>query len=279
MRHLIVEAGGTKSNLAIVENGQIREIKTSVGVNFTRDHADEKFSYWKSAIDDYSFENIIVFAAGAEADTSKVKLEAKNHFQFVNFELHSDMLAACFATKQKQHCIVAILGTGSNACVFDGNVVIKNVAPGGFILGDEGSGAHLGKTLLIHYLRKSLSKEIIEKLEEKLLFSDSFVVENVYKKSIHQSVEFMASCTHFIAEYKTDQSVKEVIDSSFNLFADYVVKNYSAYSNRLYTVGSVGSVFFDELNMILKNRGIDYIENIQYPIQNLCEYIIEERNL
>ena len=56
-----------------------------------------------------------------------------------------DLLAAARALLGTSEGFAAILGTGTNSCIYNGKEVVHNIDSGAYILGDEGSGCYIGK--------------------------------------------------------------------------------------------------------------------------------------
>src|SRR5687768_2416166 len=160
--NLIVEAGGTKTNLLFIETGEVVAAYEEIGLHVSREPIDElkkRLVIWNE-LGHGNLQSIYLFAAG--------KMDQKKEKEFVSFakstlnasiQVHSDLLGACFATAGHQPGIVGILGTGSNSCYYNGKEIVKQVPPGGFILGDEGSGTQIGKKVLLDYLRNEVPAE------------------------------------------------------------------------------------------------------------------------
>jgi N-acetylglucosamine kinase-like BadF-type ATPase len=188
--------------------------------------------------------------------------------------INNDLLGACRALFGHEKGICCILGTGSNSCYYDGEVIRHNVSPLGFILGDEGSGAALGKRFIADILKKQLPEELIIKFQEKYQLDTATVLENVYQKSFPS--RYLAQFTKFIHENIHHNSIRTMIYESFQ---DFFIRNVMQYDN--YTdlpVGFVGSVayfFSDILTEAGNDLGITISAIEQSPMNGLLSYHLQ----
>ena len=155
-----------------------------------------------------------------------------------DIELHSDVLAASRSLFGKAEGIACILGTGSNACLYDGSAVIGGVSPLGFILGDEGSGAVLGKKLLGDYFKGVMPEPLREKFEKKYRLSRDEALQRVYKSE--RPNHFLAGFAPFLSEEISAPYSHGLVKRSLEEFFERNVIRIPDYSS--YNIGFVGSI-------------------------------------
>ena len=151
----------------------------------------------------------------------------------------SDMLGAAKALLGKNEGIACILGTGANSCLYDGEKIISNVSPMGYILGDEGSGAVLGKTF-INELYKGGHQEFISIFEKETNLTQADIIQKVYREALPN--RFLASLSKFIGAHIAEEQWIE--DMVVNCFRDFFRKNVRHYNRKDLSVSFVGSVAY-----------------------------------
>ena len=275
--NLIIEAGGTKSNLAFVEKGQIMVSYTEPGLQFSRESLEDlekKIVRWNS-FHAGPIQRIYLFAAGIGKGkkVEGVKKILEKIFHTDQVFLHSDLLAACYATAGNQPGIIGILGTGSNSCYYNGSDIILHVPPGGFILGDEGSGAYLGKQLLIDYLRSDMPVDVKQQLEQEKTLSAELVIQQVYGGSTKDAANFCSGFAPFIINRLEDAYCYQLCKKAMSVYIDLVEKNYGQHSNQLYLVGSIAFYLQDILKAEARLKHIEIVKLIQHPAQDLSLFL------
>lgn len=168
-------------------------------------------------------------------------------------EVDSDMLGAAKALFSNKEGIACILGTGANSCLYDGHSIIANVSPMGYILGDEGSGAVLGKTF-INQLYKGKHKEAIVNFEREMGLTQADIIQKVYREPMPN--RFLASLTPYIKSVsRRDAWVKEMIIDCFALFFQRNISHYNRPDLPCSFVGSIAYYFEQELREAAKKEG------------------------
>ncbi len=153
-------------------------------------------------------------------------------------EVGSDMLGAARALLGDEEGIACILGTGANSCLYDGHDIVANVSPMGFILGDEGSGAVLGKTF-INLLYKDGHDDMREKFERKTGLTAATIIQRVYREPTPN--RFLASLAPFIKENMDKCWVQKMV---INEFRNFFRRNVAHYNRRDLPCSFVGSIAF-----------------------------------
>jgi N-acetylglucosamine kinase-like BadF-type ATPase len=187
-------------------------------------------------------------------------------------EVQSDVVGAARAACGKTAGIACILGTGSNSIYFDGEKTGFQIPPLGFWLGDEGSGGHLGKSLLLSYLHKEMPLEIRAKFEEKYGAMDRLVVlENAYHKSFPN--RYFASFSRFLFDNLDEDFCRNLVENCFlQFFEKYILKYPMCHETTVNFVGSVAFYYKDLLTKIADSQGIKVGKILKTPIDGLVEF-------
>ena len=213
-----------------------------------------------------------VFFYGAGCTPEKIPFVARalqSVFKKAQVEVNSDMLGAARALLGNNAGVACILGTGSNSCQYDGEKFVKNVPALGFILGDEGSGAVLGKRLVADLLKNQMSEELKEKFLAQYNTSQADIIENVYRKPFPN--RYLAKLSKFAAENIENPMIYNLV---YDHFTQFVVRNLKQYPQEL-PVGFVGSIAYyyrNVLEKVLSDNGIQLANILQDPIEGLKDY-------
>lgn len=215
------------------------------------------------------------YGAGLVSEEQKSRMSGilEDFFPGASVECASDLLAAARALWGDDPGIVAILGTGSNSCSYNGRAITANVLPGGYILGDEGGGAALGRRFLSDYIKNLVPERIASKFREQYPLRYSDIVNAVYKGP--NPAGFLASFAPFIIESAARDSYSESIVAD-NLRA-FVVRSLLPYRHdedriRVGVVGSVGLACSKWLDSMGKEYGVEFCKYISTPIEALADY-------
>jgi len=182
-------------------------------------------------------------------------------------EVENDLLGAARSLLQYESGIACILGTGSNSCFYNGSDIEMNVSPLGFILGDEGSGAVLGKLLVADCLKNQIPEDLKEAFFRKYNYSAAEILESVYKKPFPN--RFLAQFTPFLSENIEESYVFNLVYDAFDAF---LCRNVLQYPLEDYKVGFTGSVAYylkDTLEIVCSERGVQISEITQNPMDGL----------
>jgi N-acetylglucosamine kinase-like BadF-type ATPase len=204
-----------------------------------------------------------------------VKAVLNQHFGIEKIEVYSDLLGAARALCRDEEGIACILGTGSNSCYYDGEKIASTVSPLGFILGDEGSGAALGKKLLADILKNQISRPLINDFYAKYNVSAAEIIDSVYRQPFPN--RFLARFTHFIAENIHFAEMKNLVENSFSEFVTRNVLQYEK-ANRLpiHFTGSIARHFKDNLENVLQKHHLKLGKIMKDPWVGLVEYYLRK---
>jgi glucosamine kinase len=273
---IIVDSGSTKANwyLADPVPGTPAHCQTS-GINPFYQSSSEivktleaEFSLDKSAVT-----SVVYYGAGVanELKRQELMVALQSFFHATEIRVESDLLAAAHALCGHQEGIAAILGTGSNSCYYDGKTIVQNVSPLGFILGDEGSGAVLGKKLLSDVLKNQMPQNIIRLFHETYNLSAGEILESVYRKPYPN--RFLAGFTRFLSAHIQEEAIYNLVYNSFIEFFIRNIKQYPHYGNlQVHCTGSIAFHFSEVLKDAASTTGHTIGKIVQDPMEGLLEY-------
>jgi glucosamine kinase len=191
-----------------------------------------------------------------------------------NVTVHHDLLGAARATCGHEPGIVGILGTGSNSVLYDGEHEVDNVTNLGFLLGDEGSGAQLGKRFLQAFFYREMPADLQPIIEQVCPNGRKDILDNVYSGGIPAA--YLASFTQLFTAHQAHPFVRDLVKKSFNEFLTRHVCKYVGHEKLpISFVGSVGFHFQEILKEALQELGLHPGVFIKKPIGNLVKYHLD----
>ncbi|MDD5871151.1 MAG: ATPase [Bacteroidales bacterium] len=275
---LIADCGSTKIDWCVVENGEVKKQVFTSGINallMTEEQIRETLANeLAQEVAEFEIESVYYYGAGCLFDDICANVRraiAANVPSAKTIEVHSDLVAAARALCGNQEGIACILGTGSNSCFWDGEKIADNVSPLGYILGDEGSGAVLGKLLVGDVLKKQLPEELCEKFLKEYELDRQKIIESVYKKPAAN--RFLASLSPFLSKNIEEPAIHRLVLNAFKSFFVRNIENYKDYKN--YAVSFVGSVAYyyrEVLEEAAKAVDIKIGTVIKSPMEGLVKY-------
>jgi glucosamine kinase len=195
----------------------------------------------------------------------------KQLFPKSSIEANTDLLAAARALCGKQKGIACIMGTGSNSCFYNGKKIMKNSPGLGYVLGDEGSGAYLGKKVIQHYLYKTFDEELMARFEKHFQTNAIEILENVYKKPLAN--RYLASFTIFLAENRGHYMIENIIEDGLNdFFFNHLYKYRESWTLPINFIGSVAYGFRDVLKDLCSTYELETGKILKKPMEGLLEY-------
>ena len=286
---LIADSGSTKTDWRLVDETKITQFRTA-GLNPYHLSGEEIATIVHDGFKDEAHVNkvkdVFFYGAGcANKEKSNVVAEALRH-TFVNTTIHveNDLLAAAHALCGREPGIVAILGTGSNSCLYDGSKITAQVPSLGYLLGDEGSGVHIGKKFLQCFLYNELPADLIKAISEKHPITLDEVLDNIYKKP--QANKYISSFSTIIHKHINHPFlIKLVYDCFEEFFSHHVSKYYNPAvetqnfaSLQLHAVGSIAYFYSHIFKAVAADKGISVGRILQTPIAGLTLYHVGEKS-
>ncbi|MDR1783922.1 MAG: ATPase [Dysgonamonadaceae bacterium] len=275
--YLIADSGSTKTNWRLFDATESRNYST-IGLNpyFVGKEDFQKVLTENLPIKPELVDGISFYGSGCTPEKEPiVKAILDEHFGVDNSEVHSDLLAAARSLCKTEEGIACIVGTGSNSCYYDGKKIAKNVPALGFILGDEGSGAVLGRKLLSDVLKNQLPEEVRTKFFEKYPTSQAEIIENVYRKPAPN--RYLAAFTPFLSENLDIPEIANLVEASFS---EFIVRNILQYEKArqlpVHFTGSIAYYFRDNLANALNKFNLIPGHISREPLDGLKEYHREQ---
>lgn len=273
---LIADSGSTKTDWVLC-NGSIivKRIKTQ-GLNPTIQSSDEILAVLKAEladnIDTTAPQKIFFYGAGCAYETAnnRMKQALEAIFTTKEIEIYSDLLASARALCGHEEGIACILGTGSNSCLYDGKNIIDNTPSMGYILGDEGSGAHLGRQLVSDCVKKQLPKAIREKFMQEYNLDVATILERVYHTPLPN--RWLASLTPFIQENKKNAEVHTMLKHCFTQFFQRNVMVYRRSWLPIHISGGIGMNFSEEIRETADSLGLSVGNIVESPMEGLIKF-------
>ncbi|SMD41834.1 BadF-type ATPase [Aquiflexum balticum DSM 16537] len=273
---LIADSGASKTDWRVInQKGEIGQHK-GIGFNPNYQTAEEMSNELQ---DDFllnlrdKVETIYYYGAGCGSQKNRLQVTnaLKSIFKSAEINVDHDLMAAARATCGYQPGIACILGTGSNSCDYDGEVIIAKRPAPGYILGDEGGGAYIGRKFLQDFIYEEMPEKLREKVIDKFQLDNQIIIENVYQRPFPG--RYMASFCRFITEHISDPYCYMLYYNSFQDFFKKHVMKYKDYKKK--PVNFVGSIAFhnsDILRSAAYDAGIHVNLIIEGPIAGLTLY-------
>jgi len=274
---LIADSGATKVDWRVVHpNGTIQQIATA-GINplfLSKDNiCNTLYQELRTAFEG-DVGRIHFYAAGITGIEMERTMQECFQVVFPHAvcTADSDMVAAARALCGNQPGIACILGTGSNSCFYDGEKILPDKVPaGGFILGDEGGGAVLGRKLLSDFIKRMLPAEIDQAFKTQYPMMDiHYIIQKVYREPIPQ--RFLATFSPFLHEHRNHPHINNLLRTSFADFFSRNVAQYDYMNYPVHIVGSIAHYYQDIITQEAQKQGMTVGKIVKAPIDGLLAY-------
>lgn len=274
---LIIDCGSTKADWVILNGEEVVSKFQTEGFNpnYTDKNTISSIildnSYYNTYIQHITKIYFYGTGCGNQENCNLIGDIFKSIFSNANIVVTHDLTAACHALFGNKNGIACILGTGSHSCHYDGKDIIDKAVSLGYIIGDEGSGNHIGKQLLRDYCYKKMPTELSEKFEKDYDTETTSIIDNIYHKS--QVSKYLASFSRFAYENKEHTYIKDLCSKCFDEFIEYFILRYKAAKD--FEIGFVGSIayhFQDILSECLETQGLKISKIVKNPIEGLIEF-------
>lgn len=275
---LIADCGSTKIDWCLIENGKVRKQVFTMGMNAIMLTEEEMAQRIASELmpelgSADGIDEVYFYGAGCISPEvcANVANAIRHSIPAPVIEVHTDLLAAARALCGHKPGIACIMGTGSNSCYYDGKDICDNVSPLGYILGDEGSGAVLGKILVGDVLKNQLPAHLCEKFLKQFELDRLTIIRRVYKEP--QGNRFLASVTPFLIQNIDEPHVHALVLNSFKSFFVRNIQQYKDYEKlSVNFIGSIAYYYKDVLTEAAKACGCTVGTIIKSPMQGLIEF-------
>jgi len=278
---LIADSGSTKTNWTLLEDQRIVATVQTAGMNpyFISSETVEailKADLVPNIPADFVKE-ICFYGSGCstENNNNMLKDAMQLFFRKAAIFIYHDILGAARALLGREKGIACILGTGCNACYYDGEEVFSKVPSLGYLFGDEGAGSNLGKIFMENYLKDKLPEDIKKEFEEQYPLSLEDILNALYNRPFPN--RFLASFSEFIAPRKDQPFFHDLVKKSFQSFIDEQVKKYPDHENL--TISFVGSIawYYRDILMETANENDLHVGTIlKSPMEGLISFHLKD---
>lgn len=273
---LIADSGSTKTEWCLIQDGKIAETVFTQGISpYFLDKSqilNILVSELKSNLN-LQPDTIYFYGTGCSnpVNVQLIKESIESAFEQAEIFVNHDLMAAARALCGNEPGIVAILGTGSNSCYYDGVDIVKNSPGLGFILGDEGSGAFLGKKVIQYYLYNTFEPELITAFNNKYNLTSTDILNSVYKEPLPN--RYLAKFVEFLIENRGHFMIENIIEDGLNdFFFTHLCKYPESRNFPINFVGGVANQFKDVLSDLCNMYELKLGNVLKNPMPGLIKY-------
>lgn len=275
---LIADSGSTKTDWRLVTANQVDRTLQTDGINPYYQATNQIADVLRTQLVPQLIGKVIteVFFYGAGCSGPPVNDRVADALRSVLPDLqtvavNSDMLGAARGAAGREPGIVCILGTGSNACCYDGSQITRGIQSLGFWLGDEGSGGYLGKTLVRQAFQEQLPDDLRDAFRARYQLDRSTLLENAYQKPYPN--RYFAGFTPFLSENIDHPHVVGLVTDAFTIFlTTYVCRFPEATQWPVHFVGSIAYHFAEPLQQAVRAVGLTTGRILKAPADQLVAY-------
>ncbi|GEO08935.1 N-acetylglucosamine kinase [Segetibacter aerophilus] len=273
---LIADSGATKCEWHLVSNGIEKTIFTT-GISPYFLQEEEIVELLKKDLLPH-LDNMVVnetyyygTGLGNPKNVATIVSALKALLPQSSVEANTDLLAAARALCGNDRGIACILGTGSNSCYYDGKEIDKNIASLGYVLGDEGSGAHLGKKVIQYYLYNTFDEDLRFRFDAQFVTTYMEILENVYQKPFPN--RYLAGFASFLSENRGHYMVENILEDGLNdFFFNHLNKYGESWTSPINFVGSVAFGFKDVLQELCNTYQLELGKVLKAPMDGLVKF-------
>ena len=276
MIQLIADSGSTKCEWCLINNGKKKTILTQgISPYFldTNQIIELLQKELLPKLKNVEISNIFFYGTGL-SNVNNVKIvnaALKKLFKGAKIEINHDLLAAARALCGNKKGIACILGTGSNSCFFNGKKIVKNSPGLGYVLGDEGSGAYLGKKVLQYYLYQTFDEDLLSRFEKQFNTNKTEILDAVYKKPLAN--RYLATFNNFLVDNRGHYMVENIIEDALNdFFFTHLPKYTESWTLPINFVGSVAHGYKDVLKELCNVYELELGIILKKPMEGLINF-------
>jgi len=273
---LIADSGSTKAEWCLVD-GKNKKIVYTQGLSpyFLSSEQIQHIieQELKTKLKQIQPKEIFFYGTGCSSpdNVKSVKKALQKCFPGAGISVDHDLMGAAKALCGSEKGIACILGTGSNSCYYNGKKIVKNSPGLGYVLGDEGSGAYLGKKVIQYFLYNTFDADLMDRFTAKFNTSSYEILDAVYKKPLPN--RYLASFAIFLAENRGHYMVENIIEDGFNdFFFNHIYKYRESWTLPINFIGSVAYGFKDVLKEMCTSYELQLGKVLQKPMDGLIKY-------
>ena len=279
---LIADSGSTKTDWCLCNQGTILCNIQTQGINPYHQSEEAIEAVLREELlpqltqhSEFNIQNsldIVFYGSGCanENACNRIKKAIHKVLETKDITVHSDLLGAARALCGHEEGIACVLGTGSNSCLYNGKEITANTPPLGYILGDEGSSAVLGRRLVGDCLKNQLPEAIRDEFLTEYGLTQEIILEKVYRQPLAN--RFLASLTPFLSKHREVPEVHNLLVESFVAFFVRNVKQYRRPWLPIHFVGSIANAFAPELKEAAESLGMELGTIMRSPMEGLIKY-------
>lgn len=278
---IIADGGSTKTNWCLLDDNNKKIYFNTEGYNPYFVDSDYIVSSLRKGLPNDlpldKIKEVNYYGAGVHnEEKAQVVADAfKVLFPNAKIEIGHDLLAAARALLGRKPGFAAILGTGTNTCIYDGEKIVHNINSAAYILGDEGSGSYIGKKLITDFIRGLMPEDVAKVFYETYKLTPDEIMDNVYTKPLAN--RFCASFSKFVYDNNVNiEYTRKIVDDAFEAFFANLVSKYPNYQD--YTFNCIGSVAYNFRNVLEEKAnqyGMQVGKILRSPIDDLVQFHIE----
>ncbi|HWJ91119.1 MAG TPA: hypothetical protein VNR87_08390 [Flavisolibacter sp.] len=276
MTTLIADSGATKAEWCLLNNGRKKVLFTQ-GISpyflSTDQIAELLRNELAGELEKYHIENIFYYGTGCSnpANVKSVQRALRAVFPSAKAEVQTDLMAAARALCGHNKGIACILGTGSNSCYFNGKTIVRNSPGLGYVLGDEASGAYLGRKVIQYYLYDTFDEDLRARFDARFVTTAAEILDNVYKKPLPN--RYLAGFTLFLAENRGHFMIENIIEDGINdFFFQHLCKYAEVWKYPVSFVGSVAHGFRDVIEDLCRSYEFELGLVLKNPMEGLVKF-------
>jgi N-acetylglucosamine kinase-like BadF-type ATPase len=273
---LIADSGSTKTEWCLIKN-KAKTLFTTQGMSpyFVNEAQAEQILKTEviPMLKRNKIDEIFFYGTGCKnpANIHMFRKVFKKMFAGAKITVDNDLSGAAKGLCGDEKGIACILGTGSNSCFYNGKKIVRNSPGLGFILGDEGSGAYLGKKVIQHYLYRIFDNELREKFDAAFQTSDNEILESVYKKPLPN--RYLASFVAFLVKNRGHYMIENIIEDGLNdFFFTHVISYKESPKLPIHFTGGIAYGFREVVEQLCLNYDLQPGNFLRTPMEGLIKY-------
>ncbi len=279
--YIIADSGATKCQWTLVIGKQKKTV-TTIGISpyfmSTSQIIETIQKGFQKKIDPTFIDAVYFYGTGLSnpLNVASIKKALKSVFSKAKLDIQTDLVAVGRATCQHHKGVACILGTGSNTGYYNGKKIVKNSPGLGYVLGDEGSGAYLGKKVLQYYLYQTFDEELMHSFESKYQVNKDQILDSIYKQPLPN--RYMASFAEFLSAHRGHYMIENIIEDGINdFFFAHLNKLNESWLYPIHFAGSVAYVFRDVIQQLATAYELEIGKIIKSPMEGLLVYHQQEK--
>jgi N-acetylglucosamine kinase-like BadF-type ATPase len=279
---LIIDSGSTKMDWILLDGKTVKNRFTTNG--FNPNYSDiqclgnmvssVETCHGASLQDEIQFIYYYGTGCGTEKNCQLIKEVFQSHFPNAKITIIHDIVAACHALLGHEKGIACILGTGSNACLYDGENITESAISLGYLVGDEGSGMHIGREVVRAYFYGFMPENLRQQFDDAFHLELKGFIQQLYHNE--QPSKYLASFAKFAGEHQDNPFIHDIVVHCFNEFIKaFILRFDDCKSLKISFIGSVAFHFQDILRECIKSHDLTMGEVMTSPAAGLVRYYSE----